>query len=72
MSSDMFSSLVEKDVKNSEPAFYKDIEFANWLEYSKRCRAKDNSICMINQFACLMSKCIAWQINEYAKFGRII
>jgi hypothetical protein len=72
MSSDMFSSMVEKDAKNLEPSYFVDIEKNQWKNYSQSCKARNNYACVILDIACDIQNCVAWQIKEYTKFGRIV
>lgn len=64
MSSDMFSSLVEKNAEFSEPKYYKDIEKMQWSNFMKKCQCRINVACSLNNKLCDLSTCFAWQIKN--------
>ena len=68
MSSDMFSSMVEKNVEQTK-ASYVDMEIEKWKQYAKDCSLNQNKKCKITQYTCSFHECHDWRLINYIKFG---
>ena len=72
MSSDMFSSLVDKDIKLTENIFsFHELEYRQWEEFSEPCLIRRHTLCGLNDRACKKDTCFAWQLIEFIKFGKL-
>ena len=72
MSSDMFSSLIEKEINQIENVFsFRELEYRQWEMFSEKCLNRNYNLCVIRDCLCKKEKCASWQLIEFIKFGKL-
>lgn len=69
MSSDIFSSLVEKGECNTGFLTYIDVDNEKWRMFAQECLKRRFDLCIETDKRCVKDKCSSWQLIQYIKYG---